>query len=104
MCIYLPYTPIKYLSYMVYMPNVVDTFVSSTNLVITCEVGIVVGCVLTHVCKNIGSRCPFSMFAVLARFAMGSHICLVLYSKYVNSDTGDGHLVVVPGGQLSTCC
>ena len=52
MCIHLPYQPIKYLAYMVYMPNLVEIFASSTYLAIACEVYIAFSCVLVYVCKE----------------------------------------------------
>ena len=58
MCRHLPYKSIKYLAYM---PNLVGIFVSSTYLAVIWEVCIAVGCVLTHMCKNVGSIYPFDM-------------------------------------------
>ena len=49
MCIHLPYKSLKY--YMVYMSNMVGTFVSSTYLAITGQLFITIGCVLPHVQK-----------------------------------------------------
>ena len=63
-CVNLPYKPIRYLIYVAYMPNFMGIFVSSTCLVITCEVYIAVGCVLEHICINVGSICLSSMLAV----------------------------------------
>ena len=48
----------KYFTCMAYMPNLVCIFVSSTHLAIMCEVCIVVGCVLAHMCKNVGLYTP----------------------------------------------
>ena len=53
-CTHLPYKSIGYLAYMAHMPNVVGIFVSSTYFAITVEVFIADGCVLVHMCKNIG--------------------------------------------------
>ena len=55
MCIHHPFKPIKYCVYMTCMPNFEGIFASGTSLVITCEVCIVVSCVLVHVYKNVGS-------------------------------------------------
>ena len=33
-------------------------FVVGTYMLIPCKVDIAVGCVLVHICKNIGSTCP----------------------------------------------
>ena len=42
-CIHVQYEAIRYLAYMVYVSNLVCTFVSGTYWAITCEVCIVVG-------------------------------------------------------------
>ena len=64
MYIHLSYKSIKYLAYMVYMPNLMGVYVSSTYLAITCEICIVVGYVLAQICKNVGSVYPFNMLVV----------------------------------------
>ena len=56
MCIHLPFNLIKYLAYM---PNSVGIFVSGAYLA-RCEICIAIGFGLVHVCKNVGSLCPFS--------------------------------------------
>ena len=70
MCIHLPYRSLRYLAYMAYMPNLVGIFVSSTYLALTWEVHTTIGCVLSHMCKNIGSIYPFNMLEVWLTYAV----------------------------------
>ena len=50
-CMHLPRRSIRYLAYI---QNLVGIYVSNTLLVITCKVCTAVGCVLAHMCKNVG--------------------------------------------------
>ena len=45
-------------------------FVSGPYMPGTCEVDIVVGFVLAHMCKNVWSLCPYSIMTVWLLFAM----------------------------------
>ena len=64
MHIHLPYKFMKYLTYMAYMSSLVGLFVPSTYLAVTWEVYIADGCILAHMCKNVGSIYPFSILVI----------------------------------------
>ena len=93
-CIHHPYKSIRYLAYMVYMPNLVCIFVSSIYLAITWEVCIAVGCVVAHACRNVCSLCPFNILVVRPAYTIWqsylfSNICLhralALYTQLLHS-------------------
>ena len=49
LCTHPPHAPVTHLGYIVYMPNLLVIFISSTHLAVTCEVDIVVGLVLANI-------------------------------------------------------
>ena len=79
------------------MPNLVDT-ISSTYLVITGELCTAVVLCHMHV-KVVGLYVHLSCWHWDLHLQCGSHISAVIYSKYVNSHTGSGHLIVILEGK-----
>ena len=55
-----------------------DIFVAGAYMATTCEADIAVACILTHLCKSIGSIYPYSIMAVCHIFAIWQ-LCLVTY-------------------------
>ena len=64
MCIHLPYKFVQYFAHIAYLPNLVHIFVFSIYFAIPREVCTVVGCVLAHICKNVGAICPVNLLVV----------------------------------------
>ena len=60
----------KSIKYLAYIPNLVGIFVSSTYMAIKSEVCIAVGFALGHICKNVGSICPFNVLFAWLTHAM----------------------------------
>ena len=76
---YIVYISHRSLKYVAYMPNVVGILVSSPHLVITWEVCISVDCILSHMCKIVGSICPFNMLLVWLTYACMLMLCIEFY-------------------------
>ena len=82
-----PYTDIKYLAYVAYMPNLVGIFGSGTYLAITCRVKVAVACVLEYT-KFLGPHAHVTFWLRDVDLECCIHICSVMYVKYVYSAPG----------------
>ena len=79
MHIHLPYKPIKYLTNIALILNLVDIFVSGTCVAISCKVEVVVGCILACFCKKPVYICMCCTLTMGAIFECCSHICSSIY-------------------------
>ena len=53
------FLPIRYLTYISYMPNLMGISVSGMYLTISCEVDIVADFILAYMSKKVGAVCSF---------------------------------------------
>ena len=67
--------------------------VVGTYIAILCGIDIEVGCVLAHICKNVGSICQFSIMACGSCLQCESHICSETYPICVQYMGGSRDLV-----------
>ena len=57
-------------AYVAYMWHLRGMFAAGTYLAMMCQVNIAVACVLAHICKTVGSKCPFNSIAVWLIFGV----------------------------------
>ena len=71
--------------FSIYIPSLVNIFVSGIYLAVTCEVDIAVGCVVAYVCKYVWPV-SFSLWLYDICLQPGNHICSIADFKYLYSD------------------